>query len=154
MRIRQRSAVPRVEINMTPMIDVVFQLLAFFIVSFQIVKQEGDLAIKMPLDNRPGVPDIAFDLPLQVHLRAGAAGELARIDLSGRSMADTNALRSEVEQIAALSPDNVDKLSVDLVCDPKLHYVHVMAALTAVSGKREGNRVMPLASNVRLVRAE
>jgi biopolymer transport protein ExbD len=39
----------KVEIPMTPMIDIVFQLLVFFIMTFKIVSQEGDFNIKMPL---------------------------------------------------------------------------------------------------------
>jgi biopolymer transport protein ExbD len=38
-----KSRVPnKVELNMTPMIDIVFQLLIFFIMSFKIAAQEGD----------------------------------------------------------------------------------------------------------------
>lgn len=36
---------------MTPMIDIVFQLLVFFIMTFKIVSQEGDFHIKMPVAN-------------------------------------------------------------------------------------------------------
>ncbi|NBP80347.1 hypothetical protein EBU58_06445, partial [bacterium] len=32
----------KIDINMTPMIDIVFQLLAFFIMSLKIVQPEGD----------------------------------------------------------------------------------------------------------------
>ncbi len=139
---------------MTSMIDVVFQLLAFFIVSFKIVQQEGDLAIKMPAAQVEDAPSIDFSLSLQVHLQAGAAGELAGIQMSGQAIADTQALRARVEQIAAAAPGDIDQLSVNLICDPALRYEHAMAALTAVSGKRSGDRVLPLASNVRLVSAK
>ena len=37
-----------VKLEMTPMIDIVFQLLVFFIMTFKIVSQEGDFNIKMP----------------------------------------------------------------------------------------------------------
>ena len=39
----------KVELQMTPMIDIVFQLLIFFIITFKIVAPEGDFNIKMPL---------------------------------------------------------------------------------------------------------
>ena len=39
----------KIDINMTPMIDVVFQLMSFFMCSLKIVAPEGDFDIRMPL---------------------------------------------------------------------------------------------------------
>ena len=44
-----KSAESKIELQMTPMIDVVFQLLVFFLFTFRIATQEGDFNIKMPL---------------------------------------------------------------------------------------------------------
>lgn len=154
MRFRSRPAADRVEINMTPMIDVVFQLLAFFIVSFKVVLPEGDLGLKMPRVGGEGSATACFDAPLRVHLQADGAGRLVGIELAGQTLGDTAALRKHIEQIVALSPDIAETMSVDLVCDTGLHYQYAIAALTAVSGKRNGDRVFPLASNVRLVPAQ
>ena len=44
----------KIELQMTPMIDIVFQLLIFFIMTFKIVAQEGDFNIKMPLASSAG----------------------------------------------------------------------------------------------------
>ena len=51
MRVRnvQRRAGEEIELQMTPMIDIVFQLLIFFIMTFKIIAPEGDFNIKMPL---------------------------------------------------------------------------------------------------------
>ena len=51
MKIRNRDdrSEDKIELQMTPMIDIVFQLLVFFIMTFKIVTQEGDFNIKMPL---------------------------------------------------------------------------------------------------------
>ena len=38
-----------VTLNMTAMIDIVFQLLVFFIMTFKVVTLEGDFDIKMPM---------------------------------------------------------------------------------------------------------
>ena len=38
----------KIELQMTPMIDIVFQLLVFFIMTFKIVAMEGDFNIRMP----------------------------------------------------------------------------------------------------------
>ena len=51
MKVRHSSSTgkDKIELQMTPMIDIVFQLLVFFIMTFKIVAQEGDFNIKMPV---------------------------------------------------------------------------------------------------------
>ena len=59
MRFREHHVGPeeKIELQMTPMIDIVFQLLVFFIMTFKIVAQEGDFNVKMPLASaNAGVP--------------------------------------------------------------------------------------------------
>ncbi len=41
----------RVDIQMTPMIDVVFQLLTFFLMSFRVAAAEGDFNLLLPLES-------------------------------------------------------------------------------------------------------
>ncbi len=48
MKIRNTHRPEKIELQMTPMIDIVFQLLIFFIMTFKIVEVEGDFNIKMP----------------------------------------------------------------------------------------------------------
>ena len=93
MRIPRRNT-NEFGIDMTPMIDVVFQLLSFFVMSFKIVVQEGDFNIKMPLAApREGLPDDNSLPPLKVRMTAAGAGDLANISLNenqfGTSAADS-----------------------------------------------------------------
>ncbi|HEX5446496.1 MAG TPA: biopolymer transporter ExbD, partial [Pirellulales bacterium] len=71
MKIRKSAAAgnDKVDMQMTPMIDIVFQLLTFFVMSFKIVTQEGDFNIKMPLaapgsssSDEPPLPPIRIRL--------------------------------------------------------------------------------------------
>jgi biopolymer transport protein ExbD len=48
MRIPQRARSRAVNFNMTPMIDVVFQLIIFFLVSSHLAKQEVQLELPLP----------------------------------------------------------------------------------------------------------
>ena len=61
MKVRNtsRRSEENVELMMTPMIDIVFQLLVFFIMTFKIVAPEGDFNIKMPM----AAPAKAFPTP-------------------------------------------------------------------------------------------
>jgi len=49
MRLPTRRRASRVGINMTPMIDVVFQLIIFFLVSSHLAKQEAQLELPLPV---------------------------------------------------------------------------------------------------------
>ncbi len=150
-RSKSRDAA-RVDLQMTPMIDVVFQLLIFFILSFRIVQAEGDLAIKLPLDVQPGpIVDRPSVPPLTVQLQANERGDLRSVLLNQREIADFAELRSEVEQVTLDNFESREEIRVDIQCDEQLKYENVIAALTAVSGRRdEAGRILPLASNVHL----
>ena len=58
MKIRHTtsSGQDKIELQMTPMIDIVFQLLIFFIMTFKIVAQEGDFNINMPQASPQSAP--------------------------------------------------------------------------------------------------
>ncbi len=79
----------KVELMMTPMIDIVFQLLIFFIMTFKIIAPEGDFNIKMPLAApSEGLPDDNQLPPMKIRLRATASGRLASIQLGQRTRPD------------------------------------------------------------------
>ena len=46
---RESSLGDKVSVDMTPMIDVVFQLMSFFMCTLKVVAPEGDFDIRMPL---------------------------------------------------------------------------------------------------------
>ncbi len=75
MKIRHStgSGSDKVEVPMTPMIDIVFQLLVFFIMTFKIVVQEGDFNVKMPLGApREGSLDENLVPPMKLYLTGSA----------------------------------------------------------------------------------
>jgi biopolymer transport protein ExbD len=137
MRFRERLTVgdEKIRLQMTPMIDIVFQLLVFFIMSFKIVAQEGDFNIKMPIPARAeGLPDQS-SLPMLIRLRAGADGRLAGITMDGQPFDHFQELHNYV--IAVVGGDEPalrEEAEVELDCDYDLHYEHVIDAITAVSG--------------------
>ena len=69
-----------IKLNMTAMIDIVFQLLVFFIMTFKVVAMEGDFNIRMPLATTDA-ESIDEELPelIMVKLRAGDNGGIAGI---------------------------------------------------------------------------
>jgi biopolymer transport protein ExbD len=123
---------------MTPMIDVCFQLIIFFMLSLRLYSAEGDFSIKMPLfAPREGAPDDIQTPPVKVRLRANAKGELVGIFMGRRGVASFKELQQNIREIAGLdrgpagSPSNSE---VELDCDYNLKYAYIVDVLTAISG--------------------
>jgi len=133
----------KVEIMMTPMIDIVFQLLIFFIMTFKIIAPEGDFNIKMPLAApSEGLPDDNQLPPMKVRLRATDSGRLASIQLGQRTLPDFKSLQMQVRDIVGddRGPGSVAaSTEVELDCDYKLRFESVIDAITAVSGYVAGD---------------
>lgn len=142
MKIRRTGSGPpeKIEMNMTPMIDVVFQLISFFMFTFRFgVAAEGDFSIKMPLV-APGAgqpnPDELLP-PIRVRLTAGPQGSLTGIRMGERAVPTFKALHEEVIGIVGTQtgPGTLaEAAEVELDVDYDLHYRYVIDAITAVSG--------------------
>ena len=126
----------KVEIPMTPMIDVVFQLLIFFLFSFKIVTQEGDFNIRMPVAGPAASTTLDTQLPIKVRLVADAEGNLASIQMDDRPIPNFNVLHEQIMgRVGGDSgPDAADSIEAELNCDYNLKYRYVIAAVTAISG--------------------
>ncbi len=136
------AADDKIPIDMTPMIDIVFQLLTFFVMTLKVVEAEGDFNIKMPLAApRAGMPDDKQLPPFKLRLQAGSNGALAQIQLNNNTFSpDKDGWRQLRDQIASIvgderGPGSVQSTAeVELDCDYDLRYEYVIQAITSVSG--------------------
>jgi biopolymer transport protein ExbD len=157
MRFRhhQLSQQDDIELQMTPMIDIVFQLLVFFIMTFKIVAQEGDFNVKMPLAApSAGLPDDSLLPPLKLRLLADSQGHLRAdgIQLNDRAFADFQGLHGYIRSLVGddAGPGEVNDVEVEIDCDYELRYADVIAAITAVSGYIDPNEnVVKLIENIK-----
>jgi biopolymer transport protein ExbD len=67
MRFKKHSIV-QAETDMTPMIDVTFQLIAFFMFVLNFSEVDQDQRINLPLSELARPPEVAYDEPLTVQL--------------------------------------------------------------------------------------
>lgn len=139
MRIRHTtsSGQSKVELQMTPMIDIVFQLIAFFVMSLKIVSVEGDFNIKMPQAELAAGQADAILPPLQVRLKAAPDGQLEALLLGERALPNFAALNQEVRNLVGnqTGPGSLaETAEVEIDCDYNLSYAHVIDAISAVSG--------------------
>lgn len=141
MKIRSRQS-SKVELMMTPMIDIVFQLLIFFIMSFKIAAAEGDFSIKMPLAKPSPGPAVDDIPPLKVRITAGPDGSMTGISMNDQSFSSFRQLHSHIIQLVGpeTGPSSFRaKAEVELDCDFDLKYQYVVQAITNISGHVDSN---------------
>lgn len=156
MKIRRSksSGQDSIELQMTPMIDIVFQLLVFFIMTFKIVSLEGDFNIQMPLAAQDeGLPD-ENDLlpPMRLTLTAADDGKLSSISLNDRKFTGFRELHDYIaSRVGDAGPSGSEDAEVELDCDYHLHYEFAIEAVTAVSGyvDRETDEIVRLVEKIR-----
>lgn len=67
MRIRKNKK-PMAEGDMTPMIDMVFQLIAFFMVLINFSEVEQDQRVNLPLSELAKPPEVAYEKPITLQM--------------------------------------------------------------------------------------
>lgn len=137
MRFRHRVREPgKIELQMTPMIDVVFQLLVFFLFTLKFVPVEGEIAVEMPPITSGSAPDSdELDLTERVRIRLTAApnGQLAGIRLGENQLgADPAALTDELRSAFAGPAGMADGVEVEIDADRNLKYRYVVRGTNAV----------------------
>ena len=132
---KREALADKIAIDMTPMIDCVFQLITFFMLTLKTVISEGDFDIRMPLGVSAGAAADDPVPPVQVKMTAGADGSLAGIKMNGTPVNDFEELRRKIMSLVGTGPGSTaDKTEVELDCDYGLRYGNVVNAVTAVSG--------------------
>ena len=136
MKIRKTTAAlpDKVPQNMTPLIDVVFQLLAFFMFTLDIAEVEGDFNIKMPSPTKSMTQSIDAPPAMKVRLVAKTDGSLSQIIYNGRPLPSFAALRSQIVSFVGNDQAIKESAEVEIDADYDLHYRHVIDAITHVSG--------------------
>ena len=134
-----------VTLNMTAMIDIVFQLLVFFIMTFKVVTLEGDFDIKMPMAAMNKTTDFEKVTTLiTVKITADDEGQIASLSADNGSKGESfsnnifGGLTQFIEETlgsAEGDPSSTDDFEVEFDIDFGLRYEHTVKAIESVSGK-------------------
>ncbi len=149
---RHKTAARKIALEMTPMVDIVFLMLVFFVMTFKIVVPEGDFSINMPPAGQSDTQPL--DLPpepLRVKLVAAESGELSAIQLGDNSLGkDFGELRQRVLGVVMQrgGPEEAD-IEVELAPDEHLHYRYVIDAITAVTGEIRGGTIHKICDKIK-----
>jgi len=152
MKFESKRGSEKAELQLTSMIDVIFLLLIFFVLTFKIAAQEGDFSIRMPIAGSGGNPDASKE-PIKLRLRANADGQLSDIIVNGSLSFgnDWTKLRGFILQVtggdAPPTPEDGPEVEIDL--DYNSNYAYVIQAITAVTGQRKGDEIMRLVERIK-----
>lgn len=160
MKFRQKDdSDSELKLNMTAMIDIVFQLLVFFIMTFKVTAMEADFNIRMPAaSDTQSEPDLNPPTIIYVNLRAGQERNIVGIDvddgINQQSFGDSDMyekLTAFVEQTltAEGDPSAQEEVEVEFTIDESLRYRYTVRAIEAVSGKIEGDTVKKLVEKIK-----
>lgn len=145
MKIRYRPDESKIEMQMASMIDIVFQLLIFFMLTLKIVAEEGDFDINMPIGQAATSAPPELKVEYKVRLLADADGNLRDIRVGDKSLGaqvphSFNLLNNDVRGWASSGGTYSDDLEVEIDADYNLHYQYVIKAISACTGFVQGDR--------------
>lgn len=135
-------------LQMSSMIDIVFLLLVFFVMTFRITSQEGDFSLATTAADGNTGERITINLPLRLKLDATPEGDLLAMNLNGEHVASFDELQTRL--IGLAEADALRDVTLTLDCDANLSYQHVIATLDHVTGYRNAaGRLQPLVTTTR-----
>jgi biopolymer transport protein ExbD len=143
--------------NMSAMIDIVFLLLVFFMLTLHIAVPEGSHEVTA---QEHGCDFGEVEIPL-IHVRIEASGDgsLATVTLNnrllGRGEAGLTALGREIQFLCeVLGPENSGEAAIVIEADFELNYEFSIRAMGLCSSKRDSDgRLISLGPQVRLTSA-
>ena len=156
----RESNAEELQLNMTAMIDIVFQLLVFFIMTFKVTALEADFNIRMPSVSSNTTVDVDIEpTVIEVALKADSDRRLSRIDVEvinsgqGSSYSGKNQyaqLTTFVEHVITQESDpSQGGVEVEFDIDESLRYAYTVQAIEAVFGKVEDGKVSKLVENIK-----
>ncbi len=163
MKIRRSDReAQEIKLDMTAMIDVVFQLLIFFVMTFKTPVYEGDFGIKMP--RASATPQEMLETtpnPLMIRLRATDNGELQSLNIVFQAdnltynydpANATGIFTSLNEYVIGIvggqrSPMGGD-IEAELEIDSTLRYDFTVRTIEAISGYKEADQIFTLIEKI------
>lgn len=116
MRIRRRrGSKTKAEMDMTPMIDMTFQLIAFFMVALNFSESEFDQRINLPASELAKPPDVPYVEPLTIQMTADEGVLFAGDELTIEQL--PTALLREAQFIRAHPQKDVADVTVIIRAD-------------------------------------
>ena len=143
MKVTRNKLPDKVDIPMAPMIDIVFQLLIFFMLNLKIVAPEGNFNINLPITAPSQNQNQDVNLPdIKVGLRSDRDGNLTQLTLGSKNLGNDDAafdrLNKEILQIIGRPGNPLTKdVEVEIDADYEVHYRFVVKAISKCTGRMD-----------------
>lgn len=142
---RRRRETSELQGDFTAMLDMIFNLLAFFVITFNPPKPELNFDMTLPPPKRTEqqqtpaedmfMPKDEIFKDVTIRLAADAEGKLAAIFVEGQNVDGIPGLISKIQKIAAATgaatPSGGGLETANILADPKLKYAYVIAVVDA-----------------------
>ncbi len=159
-----------IKLQMAPMIDIVFLLLVFFIMTYKVTAMEGDYNIVMPSATKePTMTDEVLDDVLQVKLVAGPDRYLETLNVTfgpedqtfqGTSSPDKSVRQPAFDALhqfvlgvvggSNADPTAASEIEAELEIDYDLRYEDTVSAIEAISGyKADDGQIIKLIEKIK-----
>ena len=141
MRFKSHSTSPdRVQVPMVPMIDVIFQLLVFFLLNLRIVAPEGNFNLNMPASAPTLVTNQHAPHEIKVGLRSDRDGNLTQLILDSKELGNDDIaferLNKEILAIIGRPGNPLAKdIEVEIDADFETQYKYVVQAIAKCTGR-------------------
>lgn len=133
----RRKSDPPVETSLpiTPMLDMTFQLMAFFIMSFHPMPTEGQLSVILPKDDpsKNATPDIAVpsdegdDYKLRVYSSQGDIGSMALGNTSGEDpISGVDRMNALLTKLSSITKPKDRTVKITIESTPDLKYARLI----------------------------
>ena len=149
---RKEEAGVEVTLPITPMLDMSFQLLSFFVVTFRPPSQEGQLSVDLPKLDAGNPTDITNDtIKDEYTITVNGDTEIRSLSLKGQTItdkpvADTGSLFQQLKTIAdAKGKDAGTLVSITIEADDKLIYSKLIEVMDVC--KKAGFESMSMKPN-------
>ena len=141
-----------VELNMAAMLDMAFQLLAFFILTFRPSPMEADISLHLPPPvsvtnveaapaDAPAVQPSGELRTLAIYLRADAEGRTSSVSIEARPVfegalnaANLATFERELRDVLTAAGGGLDQVLIHV--DPRLLYEHLMRIVEVCSRQK------------------
>ena len=142
LRDKRGGGPSKVDVPMTPMIDIVFQLLIFFMLNLKIVAPEGNFNINLPITSIGPVTDCFPVAQIKVGLQSDRDGNLTQLTLGSKNLGNDDAaferLNKEILQIIGRPGNPLTKdVEVEIDADYEVHYRFVVKAISKCTGRMD-----------------
>ena len=157
MKIKSTKA-EKIETQMAPMIDVVFQLLIFFMLTLKIVEPEGDFSINMPLGKpTENTEDIPLQ-PLRVKLEANPNGDLTGVYFGSSSLGVGEEafarLNNEILKATGSAGEAAKDQEVEIEAAYNLRYEYGIAAIGACTGRMQDGKLVRYIEKIKFTKVK